>query len=337
MQKEIIVWKKSVFELSDYQDSTLQPDEIRGQTVCTLISPGTELNWAESAELPLRPGYAAVFKVTEIGSKVTDIAIGEMRFCMGCHRSTQQHPAKYTLPLPKGVDAKTAVLARLMGVSMTTFVTTQAKPGDKVVIAGAGPVGFLAAHLFNIALYDVSVVDPNPLRRAQLEKSGSFKTYAKMPFDDDSLLSKVALFIDCSGCESAVLDGCKIVRKNGEVVLVGVPWKQMTDISAHKILHAVFMNLVTLKSGWEWSLPIDKKDFAWEQLLEGYNNSAHSIFSGFARSLQWIAHKSINLDGAIHIASPHSPNDLYNDIRTQNIKHPFIVLDWHSYMQSHTL
>ena len=114
MGKEIIFPAKGKFALEDYQDGPLGDDEIRGPTICTLISQGTEIGWANGDDFPIRPGYAAAFRVEEVGRDVTDVKPGDIRFCMGHHRSTQQYPARFTLPLPDGMDPETGVLARLM-------------------------------------------------------------------------------------------------------------------------------------------------------------------------------------------------------------------------------
>ncbi len=328
MHSEIIISAKNTFELVDYQDVPLEPDEIRGETVCTLISQGTELAWAGGDDFPIRPGYSAVFRVSEIGDKVDGINIGDLRFCMGQHRSTQQCAARFTVPVPEQIDAQTAVIARLMGVSMTTMMTTQARPGDKVIITGAGPVGICAAHNFTIGGYDVSVIEPDDLRRAQVSDSGISSTFAAMPLDDPAFAKKVRLVVDCSGHESAVLDACNIVAQGGEVVLVGVPWRKFTDLSAHDIMHAVFFNFVQLRSGWEWSLPILSRGFVWEELLEGYNNAPHDIFSGFERALKWLAEGRLDLAKLRYIARPDDPNPLYSAIQDRRIREPFIFLDW---------
>ena len=55
MAKEIVVIAKNNFILQDYQDTPLGRDEIRGPTVATLISQGTELSWANGDNFPLRP------------------------------------------------------------------------------------------------------------------------------------------------------------------------------------------------------------------------------------------------------------------------------------------
>ena len=328
MPTEIIFPAKDTFELADYQDKPLADDEIRGDTVCTLVSQGTELAWAGGDDFPIRPGYGAVFRVTEAGRSVSGVNPGELRFCMGHHRSTQQHKSEFTLRLPEGLAPDTAVIARLMGVSMTTLMTTRARPGDKVIVTGAGPVGICAAHNFHIGGYDVSVVEPDSMRRAQVERSGITKTFEKMPLDDPRFAKKVRLVVDCSGHEAAVVDACNVVAQLGEVVLVGVPWRRFTELSSHDIMQAVFFNFVLLRSGWEWEVPIRSRGFVWEELLQGYNNAPHSTFSGFERAMTWLAERRFDPAGLVHAAVPDNPGKLYAEIRERRIEEPFIVLDW---------
>lgn len=328
MPFEIIIPARQTFALEPYEDAKLQPDEIRGRTLCTLVSQGTEIGWANGDSFPIRPGYAAVFEVEEVGAAVERVRKGERRFAMGCHRGTQTHRARHSLPVPEGLAPERAVLARLAGVSMTTLMTTRARAGDRVVICGAGPVGLLAAHLFRIAAYRVTLVDPDALRRRQAAASGIADVRAAMPLDDPACQGQVALVVDCSGHEGAALDGCRIVRRTGEVVLVGVPWRKLTEHSAHDLTHAVFFNHVTLRSGWEWELPLHGRDFAWEELLDGYNNAAHSIFGGFARAMDWLAEGRVPLEGLMHHAAPDDPAALYARILSRGIEEPFILIDW---------
>lgn len=328
MSKEIIFPAKMQFAFQEYEDESLKQGEIRGRTLTTLVSQGTEIGWAQGDKFPIRPGYAAVFQVEEIGPGVKGVELGEHRFCMGYHRSTQLHSAADTLPVPKGMPAEHAVLARLMGVSMTTLMTTSARPGDRVIISGAGPVGFLAAHLFRIGGYRVTVVDPDAPRRAQMATTGITDCYERIPLTDTAFLGQVALVVDCSGHEAAVLDACNIVRKNGEVVLVGVPWRKLSDVTAHELLRSVFFNFVNLRSGWEWQIPIHARGFVWEELLQGYNNAPHSTFTGFQHALRWLDEGKIPLKGLIHLAVPSCPETLYTDIMSRKIVEPFIAMNW---------
>ncbi len=328
MPQQIVFPARNSFELTNYQDVPLSAGEIRGDTVCSLISQGTELAWAGGDDFPIQPGYGAIFRVTDIGEGVSDVSVGDLRFCMGHHRATQQYAARFTLPVPQGLDPQTAVIARLMGVSMTTLMTTRARPGDRVIVTGAGPVGICAAHNFRIGGYDVAVVEPDGLRRSQVERSGITRTFARMPHDDPDYSGRVRLAVDCSGHEAAVLDGCNIVGQLGEVVLVGVPWRRFTEHSAHEIMKAVFFNLLTLRSGWEWEVPVLSRGFLWEELLEGYNNAPHSSFSGFQRALNWLAEGRVTFSELMRTVSPDDPANLYGSIASREIEEPFIILDW---------
>ena len=307
---------------------TLLPYEVRGRTIATLISPGTELAWATGDEFPVRPGYSAVFEVEEAGAEVTNVRLGERLFCMGSHRSFQQVDVGHSVVLPAGMAAEIALLARLAGVSMTTLMTTKARPGDVVIVCGAGPVGYLAAHIFKLSGYEVSVVEPDAERRTQTQASGLTSVFATMPLDQPELAGHVALVIDCSGHEQAVLDGCRLVRQHGEVVLVGVPWRRQTDLSAHALLHAVFNGFVELRSGWEWAFPLVSKSFKWEELLGGYNNSAQSIMTGFNKAMKWLAEDRIPFDGMVRTVAPDEPGEVYRALLERNIKEPFVVFDW---------
>lgn len=327
MGSEIVFTGRRQFALEEYQDAPLGPTEVRGRTLATLISPGTELAWAETGNFPLRPGYAAVYEAEELGRDVRGISRGDKLLSMGAHRSTQQFDQRYLLKVPDGLAPETAVLARLMGVSMTTLMTTAARPGDRVVITGAGPVGYLAAHLCRIAGYEVSVVEPDPRRNAQARESG-LSVLTEMPVDDAGFAGTVALVIDCSGHEGAVLDGCKVVRKKGEVVLVGVPWKAHTGMLAHEILHAVFFRFVNLRSGWEWEVPVVGRDFVWEELYEGYNNAQHTTMTGLAKALTWLARGHVPLAGLIRTFSPADPAAVYGGLLAREVAEPFAVLDW---------
>lgn len=297
---------------------SLGAEQVRGRTVCTLVSPGTELAWNYHGQsYPSFPGYAAVFVAEEIGANVKNVSVGELLFCMGPHRSYQQVEARATRVIPKGLAPEKAVLARLMGVSMTTLMTTSARPGDRVLVTGAGPVGFLAAQVFALSGYEVLVAETDETRRRKVEQTGLCRAFGRTPYDDPSMAGTVALVVECSGHEQAVLDGCRVVRKRGEVVLVGVPWRRQTDISAHELLSAVFHKYVLLRSGWEWELPHHVGDF-----------TPHSIYGNFDQALRWLASGRISVDGLITRVNPRDPQTAYQDLLHRRVPGLFTVFDW---------
>ncbi len=297
---------------------TLGPNEVRGKTLFTLVSPGTELahNYTGTA-FPSFPGYAATFVVETLGTEVDGISEGDVCFCMGSHRSFQQVDAFAAHPVPTGLSPEKAALARLMGVSMTTLMTTTARPGDRVMVMGAGPVGFLAAQMFALSGYEVFVVEPNEGRRHLVEQSGIRHAYDKAPVDDANVAGTVGLVVECSGHEQATLDAFSVVRKGGEVVLVGVPWRRQTDAYAHDVLSLVFHKYVVLRSGWEWELPNHSADFA-----------PHSIHSGFDRALRWLADGRINAENLISSADPREAQSVYQDLLHRKTEALFSAFDW---------
>lgn len=328
MPKEIVFTSAGTANLQDFGLRPLGATEVRGATCVTLISPGTELAWLNGGNYPLRPGYAAIFRAEEMGPDVKGIAIGDLLLCMGEHRSVQQFDQRFVLKINAGLAPERAVIARLAAVSVTTLMTTAARPHDKVIVCGAGPVGYLAAHLFTGAGYNVTVVEPNPARQAMARTSGLSSVVASMPLGDPAYEGQVALVVDCSGHEQAAIDGCKIVRKKGEVVLVGVPWKAHTERLAHEILHAVFFKFAVLRSGWEWEVPVTSRGFVWEELYEGYNNAPHSTFSGLRLALDWIEAGRIPLEGLVRQVSADEPQATYDGLSQGKFKEPFVVLKW---------
>ena len=205
----------------------LGPKEVAGHTLATVISAGTELAWNYTGkDFPSRPGYAAVFRVEQVGTEVTDLKPGDLVFCMGRHQSYQRMARPNVVPVPKGLSAEAAVFARMMGISMSTLTTTTARPPGKVLVTGLGLVGHLAAQIFAGCGYEVIACDPVPARRQIAEQMG-LRTMPSVPVDDPDHRGQVDLVVECSGHEQAVLDACKVVRKRGEVVMVGVPWKRM--------------------------------------------------------------------------------------------------------------
>jgi len=60
--------------------AALGANEVRGRTVCTLISPGTELAWNHTGtSFPSFPAYSAIFAADDIGAEVKGVSEGDLR------------------------------------------------------------------------------------------------------------------------------------------------------------------------------------------------------------------------------------------------------------------
>lgn len=70
-------------------------------------------------------------------------------------------------PIPAEIPMHLAALAEPLGVGMNAVDRTQARPGDKVAVIGAGPIGLAAiAALRDRGVEDVVAVDVSPRRLA---------------------------------------------------------------------------------------------------------------------------------------------------------------------------
>ncbi|HYE04157.1 MAG TPA: zinc-binding dehydrogenase [Planctomycetota bacterium] len=284
--------------------SPLGANEVAGTTLVSLASPGTELN-AFIAERTDRAicGYAAIFRVDAVGANVADLRPGDLVFCMGNHASQQRHARDSVVAVPAGLDPAVAVFCRLMGVSWSTLITTSARPPAQVLVTGLGPVGNLAAQIFRAAGYRVSAVDPIAERSALARELG-IDAVEVLP--REALKDRVDLALDCSGHEQAVLDAIDVVRRGGEAVLIGAPWRQRTDLSAHRLLHAIFHRYVRVRTGWEWEVPMQPQDFA-----------RGSIIANLAAALAWLRDGRVRVDGLAERVEAGDAQRAWLDLRHQ--------------------
>lgn len=297
----------------------LADDQVEGVMLASAVSPGTEVNWAFARQDPAQPasgtGYAAVFRVDRAGP-ASGCRPGEVRFCMANHASRVRYHGPSTILVPSGVDAVSAALARLVGVSWSTLTTTAARPPEWVAVTGLGVIGNLAAQLFAAAGYRVLACDPLAARRDHLAGRG-VELCERLPLDDPAWQERVALVVECAGHEGAALDACRLVRKGGEVVLVGVPWARRADLQAFEVLHAVFHRYVHLRSGWEWEVPREAAEFR-----------HGSLRANTTAAMEWLAGGRLRHDGLVRVADPRDCQQVYSDLAAQRGGALTAVFDW---------
>lgn len=305
------------------EDTPLGADEMRGKTLASLISPGTEIGSQYRGEkFPAYPGYASVFEVEEVGAEVDRFNIGDVVFCtgpngIGGHRSVQRCPQIAALPVPEGLSPIDACFARLMNVSMSSITTSRAHAPGAVIVTGLGPVGNLAAQMLQANGYRVVAVDPVAARRDIAQECGLADVRDTVPKDDPELKKLVQAGFDCSGHEQAVLDLCFAVQKGGEVVTIGVPWQPKTQILAHELMQAVYRNFLTLRTGWEWQIARHATDFR-----------RGSVFENMSGALRWLAEGRINTKPLHEVRRPGEAAQAFTDLAEHKISSPTIAFDW---------
>ncbi len=297
-------------------DGPLKPDELRGRTLVSLVSPGTELNSGYlGSDFPNHPGYASVFQIEEAGSEVLDLRIGDIVFGSGNHTARQQASKGTVIKLPTELPPEVAVFARLAGVSMSSLNATVVRPPATVLITGLGPVGILAGQIFALAGYEVIAADPSASRRQTARAVGLRDVRGEV--DGETLRDRVHLQVECSGHEQAVLDGCRCVRQGGEIFLVGVPWRRKTETFLFELLREIFHRYVSVRSGWEWQIPLQPRDFA-----------MNSIMENLSAALGWLVEGRLKVAGLAGLYAPEQAQEVYSRLLDQSLPTPTAVFDW---------
>lgn len=123
-------------------------------------------------------------------------------------------------PIPDTVSDEAAALFEPLSVAIAATRKAAVGVGDRVLIAGAGPVGLLCAQVASAAgATEIVVTDINPDRCSAALRFGATTAVGpdELPIDLDA-----DSFIDASGAEPAIGAGIAAVRPGGRVVLVGM-------------------------------------------------------------------------------------------------------------------
>jgi 2-desacetyl-2-hydroxyethyl bacteriochlorophyllide A dehydrogenase len=133
------------------------------------------------------------------------------------------------LALPEGLASRTAALTEPLAVALHGITRAGARPGQRVLVSGAGPIGALTiAALRAIGVDEVVCVEPGEQRRLLAEEVGA--TAACTPDDLDLptmaepgrvVDSPFDVAVECSGSNRGMEAALTQLERGGTLVLVG--------------------------------------------------------------------------------------------------------------------
>lgn len=179
----LVLEKTKTLALRDIAiDEPLGPDDVR-IAIRTVGVCGSDVHYYQHGAIgpfvvraPMVLGHEAAGVVTELGSAVTTLRVGD-RVCMepgvpdprsratrlglynldpavrfwatppvhGCLRPSVVHPAAFTFRLPDNVGFDEGAMVEPLAVGMHAANKARIRPGDVAVVLGAGPIGVVTA------------------------------------------------------------------------------------------------------------------------------------------------------------------------------------------------
>lgn len=208
-------------------------------------------------EQPLILGHEASGVITKVGSDVTHLTPGTkvaMEPGVPCKTCTQCRAGNYNLcpdviffatppvdgtfaqyitldadfahPVPDHVSYDAAALMEPLSVGIWANRKANTKPGSRVLITGAGPIGIINAMVAKASgAAHITMTDTNDDRLATASELGFTTLNPSKDTINDVLDEKHASFdilIECSGAPSAIAQGIRALAPAGTAVLVGM-------------------------------------------------------------------------------------------------------------------
>lgn len=333
-QSDVVVFPTALdcaLDREEFETEPRHPGDVVLKTLYTVVSAGTESalyrgteSWADH---PIKPGYGAVGKVIALGDQATGFDIGDLVFTYGNH-ARYVRAKRMMLKVPRGVEPKLAVIARMAQVSFTSLRVSEATLGDTVAVIGLGLVGNIAAQLFTLAGCTVIGIDVMTSRLELAQRCGVEHAVNAAEEDVVQRVKEVtngrmcASVVEASGIPDQALTAARLAGKKGEVILLGSPRGQsrMDPVDLLNEVHLWGQGCVTFKGAHEWRLP-DK--------VSPKGEYKHSIEGNLVTYFDLVRRAKLNIDPLIsHVAKPEDCGDIYAQLHRKNEEFMGVLFDW---------
>ena len=285
MPKELVAIAPRQPVLRDYEDGPLPADSVRVQVEFGAPKRGTEMTMyygLRGAGFPQGLGNMCVGKVSEIGSEVEGVEIGERVAGYGHLKETHTWNAQRILKMNERMTWKEAVCYDPAHFALAAVRDGQVRVGDRVAVFGLGALGLMSQQFAKIAGADfVAVVDPIEGRRAVAEKTEADLVLDPTACNVGEALKEatgglgVDVAIETSANYHALDDAIRSVAFEGTVVVVGWAKECKGGLDLGAVAHFNIPNLIFARANsdpnrdhprWSFGRIIDT---CWKWLSEG--------------------------------------------------------------------
>lgn len=256
----------SIREIEVYEE--VGPTDVKIQPTCVGIC-GSDVHYYKHGRIgnfvlrePMVLGHEASGVVTEVGSEVDDLTVGD-RVCMepgiptpgsdeerrgmyhldpsvrfwatppihGCMREEVVHPASFTYRLPENVSFEEGALVEPLAIGVHSAKTAKIVPGDVAIVLGCGTIGIVTALAALAAGCSHVVITDIKQEKLDFVKNHYGKNITTCNSATENLQKKVRevtrngahVLFEATG-SSNMLDGAPgLLAAGGRMVLIGMP------------------------------------------------------------------------------------------------------------------
>ena len=261
--KQIVFTEALKAELLDVECLPPEKNEVTVQLEFSAISSGTEkanfvglrngtvVSEDEAPVFPRTVGYSAAGIVTDVGSEVTDINVGDRVIVFwGKHKKNITVSRNKVIKIPDGVSSQEAAMVFIATFPLAAIRKTRLEIGESSLVMGLGVLGLMAVQELRAAgSYPVIAVDPIEERRTLALKLGA--DFALDPMAEDFVKSVkelsgggVNVCIEVTGLGIGLIQALDCMKSMGRVALLGCTRSSKFEIDYYGKVHGRGISLI---------------------------------------------------------------------------------------------
>ncbi|WP_028580526.1 bi-domain-containing oxidoreductase [Desulfogranum japonicum] len=197
---------------------------------------------ANNLDSPVPLGYSLAGEVVAVGSKISDLKIGDRVACFGSmvanHAEINFIPRNLCVRVPHGVDLRHAAFCMIAAIALNGVRRAEVEIGCNVLVVGLGLIGQITAQLLKASGCQVFGIDIDIDKLELARKSGVDVAMlrgeanieeAVMAFSDGLGVDATIITAAVSTADPIALAG-RVTRQRGRVVALGrVPYELPRD------------------------------------------------------------------------------------------------------------
>ena len=261
--KQIVFTKPCVAELLEVECLAPAEHEVRVSLEYSAISSGTEkanliglrngtnISEEDEAVFPRTVGYSAAGIVTDIGSAVSSVKVGDRVIVFwGKHKKNITVNEHNVLRIPDGVSFEEASMALISTFPLGAIRKAKLEIGESALVMGLGILGIFAVQELKAAgAYPVIAVDPIEERRNFALKMGA--DFALDPTEEnfaknvrDLSDGGVNVCIEVTGLGVGLIQALDCMKRFGRVALLGCTRSSKFEIDYYGKVHGPGISLI---------------------------------------------------------------------------------------------